>query len=605
MSALIAKPLTPEPLTAQTLIARALGAGEVVSDVYSPTSLFASNEEGAFFDFSNLATLRQNSDGTGAVVDWGDPVGFVADQSKGATDFAAAFSDSIVTPASGFTSGYPSYIDEQGLQAERAIVDGAARIVLDGDGVSNHLRVFFTAEAGKRYRVTMDCDSNAGFNPVAFSGLVETLPFSYSSGPKSLVFDVVATTTDVFMRFYPRSSSAVPASQLNGDWFEISSITIQEWIGNHLTQPTSTARPLLARVPVGGRRNLVNKSNDFSAGYTESNLTESAGVLSENGTSSTKTFTAISEPHQIQVDGSSQYALSIEIKPEGRSWVAIQARGSGMPTGGSCYFNLATGTLGTLLADTDSAAIVDAGDGYYRCTVVVTSDAVGDLEFRIYSSDGDGDVSTVGISAPAYSIRNLQIEKASAATAYQQVTAAYDITESGKADVVGLLFDGVDDYLVSPSIDLTGTDAASVGVAGSSFMSGTAFLLEQNQSTPRLTVTARQDTTPDTVSFTAGGSTARIASMEVGSAALPFSMVGRADISGDIIKASGSGVADDTAADMGTGNFADEIVVVGARTNFSNDSQIFMSSALLIDRFITDEETTELETYLEEKAGVE
>jgi hypothetical protein len=34
-------------------------------NLFSPTSLFASNEEGAFYDFSNLATLRQNSDGTG------------------------------------------------------------------------------------------------------------------------------------------------------------------------------------------------------------------------------------------------------------------------------------------------------------------------------------------------------------------------------------------------------------------------------------------------------------------------------------------------------------------------------------------------------------
>ena len=48
--------------------------------VFTPLSLFASSEEGAWYDPSDLTSLAQNSDGTGAVT-VGDPVGYMADKS--------------------------------------------------------------------------------------------------------------------------------------------------------------------------------------------------------------------------------------------------------------------------------------------------------------------------------------------------------------------------------------------------------------------------------------------------------------------------------------------------------------------------------------------
>ena len=60
------------------------------------------------------------------------------------------------------------------------------------------------------------------------------------------------------------------------------------------------------------------------------------------------------------------------------------------------------------------------------------------------------------------SVTNAQLEAGSTATAKQVVGAAYDITESGVASVYTAYFDGVDDCLVSPSIDFSGTDKMSV-----------------------------------------------------------------------------------------------------------------------------------------------
>ena len=60
------------------------------------------------------------------------------------------------------------------------------------------------------------------------------------------------------------------------------------------------------------------------------------------------------------------------------------------------------------------------------------------------------------------SVTNAQLEAGSTATAKQVVGAAYDVTESGVASVYTAYFDGVDDRLVSPSIDFTATDKMSV-----------------------------------------------------------------------------------------------------------------------------------------------
>jgi hypothetical protein len=60
------------------------------------------------------------------------------------------------------------------------------------------------------------------------------------------------------------------------------------------------------------------------------------------------------------------------------------------------------------------------------------------------------------------SVTAAQLEAGSTATAKQVVGAAYDITESGVASVYTAYFDGVDDCLVSPSIDFSGTDKMTV-----------------------------------------------------------------------------------------------------------------------------------------------
>jgi len=59
---------------------------------------------------------------------------------------------------------------------------------------------------------------------------------------------------------------------------------------------------------------------------------------------------------------------------------------------------------------------------------------------------------TSGDSTKGVYLWGAQLETGSTATAYQKVTTTTDVTEAGKADCWGLLADGVDDWLVTPSI---------------------------------------------------------------------------------------------------------------------------------------------------------
>lgn len=79
---------------------------------FTPASLFVGGYAGAYFDISDIASLKQNSNGTGAVTADGDPVGYVADKSGNGKN--------IVQPTAGKrpiyrTSGGLAWLDFDGV----------------------------------------------------------------------------------------------------------------------------------------------------------------------------------------------------------------------------------------------------------------------------------------------------------------------------------------------------------------------------------------------------------------------------------------------------------------------------------------------------------
>lgn len=294
MPALTAKPLTAvrgaRPLTA-------LNLGEALA-TWTPADLFASSEEGAFFDFSSASYLRQNSDGTGAVTAVGDPVGWAED--------------------------------------------------------------------------------------------------------------------------------------LSGN-------------GNNATQSTDTARPVWARVPAGGRRNLAPQTIDLSSAFP----TLANGAV-WSGTDVVVFPASLSPAPQVTSD---TIAL-----PAGQVTFSIEAQAvSGSGSARLFSFNSTDGG-----ASSATFAIDDTGWTKLTQTRTITEESLL-LYLRKGAADGAIDIRW----------RNFQIEAGATATAYQTVTAAYDITESGVASVFYPLDDEVDDALTVAMPDL-GTDATRAVVN----LDGTVTYLE-------------------------------------------------------------------------------------------------------------------------------
>jgi hypothetical protein len=560
---------------------------------FNPTSLFASNEEGAFYDFSNLATLRQNSDGTTAVVDWGDPVGFVLDQSKGSSTLTDNLGPELVSNGS-FDSDTSSWSAVSGATLSQ--VGGRMRVQAGaGDAIAAAGQdIASQLVAGKVYRFSIDItewsanDTGAASVRIGLSSLGASSTYDILDLGAIGTGNILQGDTGTFSGYFVYSGGTivVGVAAINGgsssaEYVEVDNISVRELPGNHLTQSTAPSRPRLARVPVGGRRNLLLYTEQF----------DNAVWLDSGGASITAGgvitgLTGISDYVEQRFD------VSTDI--DGRTFSgAVEVRGAGANIGKNVDV-FARGAGGTFAGS--SGAVTLTGD-WQRVSRTFTG-ASGTLgaSLRVRGA-GSNPASSVEIRFP-------QLEESATPTPYQKVTAAYDITESGKADVVGLYFDGVDDYLVSPSIDLTGTDEATMAAA---------FL---QYATPGVNAKpfVHKDGTPGQLrhlfepdneySVWSSGTTSRNEKFAIEVNA-PYSAIQRADISEPILSLNVSGFSEGIeSSTQGTGNYSDGAFYVGSFSG-SNPANMFCASCLLIDRYITDEETTELETYLEGKAGVE
>lgn len=127
---------------------------------FSPLSLFASGEKGAWYDPSDLATMFQNSNGTTAVA-VGDPVGYIADKSGNAQHWIQATAGN--RPILRQTAGGLYYLE----------FDGAADSLSTAFAGANNMFIsaaaFRAADDGSHVLICEDPIA-AGFIGVAISG---------------------------------------------------------------------------------------------------------------------------------------------------------------------------------------------------------------------------------------------------------------------------------------------------------------------------------------------------------------------------------------------------------------------------------------------------
>ena len=365
--------------------------------------------------------------------------------------------------------------------------------------------------------------------------------------------------------------------------------------GNHATQATSTKRPTLS-----ARVNLLTKSEDFADAVwskSTSSITANA-VIAPDGTLTADTITAVSGAYPsvfvtTTVISSSAHTLSVFAKAGTNNKLSLEFRG--VTATPNANFNL---DLGTVISGT--GAISAVGNGWYRCSVTVTSIDTSELPII-----GMGDLTTTGSSIYIW---GAQLETGSTATRYQRVNTATDY------DTVGfkhyLKFDGIDDSLATASIDFTSTDKMTVfaGVrklsdAANGIVCELSAATGVNPSSFRVTVpgTPGAATYESVVCGSTGTQTPAIVS---GLAAPNTSVLSVSQVisTGQTIRANGGAVIG-TSLGAGAGNYGNYPLYIGSRAGTSIPFNGHLYSLIVRGTASTDAQIASAESYVNGKTG--
>jgi hypothetical protein len=386
------------------------------------------------------ATLYQDTAGTTPVTTPGQSVALALDKSRG-----LVLGPELVTNGD-FSGGSTGWTVNAGWSITGGAAVGAATSAsLFGGG--------FTPVAGRTYRVDFDAVSyTSGTLFVTVGGNYSgnpTLSLAAMAPGRKTVYVIAGSTPSRGVEFYGGSIAAT-----------IDNISVRELPGNHATQATSGSRPLYALLPANGVRNLANGS----ASVADTTYWPAAPV--NNGITATKIgsgFDVDGLPYvDVRYQGTAtgtfhsdtytgltgflfastgqQWTCSATFSRIGgsianvsgiRTVVAEYTAPSTYVTQGNSAF--ATATTETTASVSHTVATGNRVQGLVQ--LVFTNAAVIDVTFRI---------------------KAIQLELGSTRTAYQFNYASTNIAQPPFAQVGALLFDGVDDFLQTPSVDFAG-----------------------------------------------------------------------------------------------------------------------------------------------------
>ena len=402
-------------------------------------NLFSNGEQGVWYDPSDLTTMRQTgASGLPAII--GQPVGLMFDKSQGVKlgselitngDFAA---DSNWVKGTGWS-----------ISGGVAVANSVTGQNLRQNGVA--------LEENKVYSIT--------FTIVSISAGSVLGRFGGTPAVDSVSFNAAGTYT-FFLKANDTNSSFMLRGQ-GGFTGTVDNVSVKEVLGNHAIQTTSTKRPVLARHPEGGIRNLLSYTQEFDDGYwVKSNATVTANqIAAPDGTNTADKITdnSTNSVHRITAgnttSSSGSFTYSIFLKKGTLTTAQIQVFNSG--TASSANVDLVNGTI-TSDGQGVNHTIQDYGNDWFKCSISGTLSSTATTVYLYLKQKP----SYIGNGDYLYAW-GAQLEEGSTATQYQHVTddLRYDITEPFGANSLNYLkFNGVDDGmsltgLTSPSTPIT------------------------------------------------------------------------------------------------------------------------------------------------------
>ena len=399
--------------------------------------------ENAFKTAFPSHTLYQDSQGVTPVTAVGQPVGLMLDKSEGLTQGPELVTNGDFATDSDWTKG-TGWTITNGIASH----SGSGGTILQTQSVT----------AGKLYEISFDVTSYTNGGIAIYADGTYT-NVSYSEGHKSLFY--VAGDGSLTFGAYGNG----------GSLFSIDNISVKEIQGSHATQPTSTKRPIYARHPEGGIRNLLNYSEQFNDNaWSRQNTTITANsAIGPNGKSTAalavysggNSFSAVYGTGLSLVTGVT-YVRSVYAKYVNQQYLQISGSATLWSSSAYANFDIQNGTLASYSGC--SPTIESVGNGWYRLSVkqAVISSESSSAPLSIVAVDSSSSTRHANLTATNKSayIWGAQLEEATEASNYQKRVTGIDVTESGVGEVYYLKFDGVDDgmfinNLTSASTPLT------------------------------------------------------------------------------------------------------------------------------------------------------
>ncbi|MCZ7675593.1 MAG: hypothetical protein M5U35_06620 [Roseovarius sp.] len=257
-------------------------------------------------------------------------------------------------------------------------------------------------------------------------------------------------------------------------------------------------------------------------------------------------------------------------------------------------------TIGNAAAGGSWGAVGDLGDGLFRVSKTDTSLAS--------NLSNTGVIKLNAHSARGFRVSGFQLEEGPAVSAYQKAVSAYDLTEVGTSAVHALDFDGVDDRMLTGTLDLTHTSqvtvVAAVSKASNPAGRGTVVNFVDNGFNS-FSLEVPQPTYPGTRWLHAGNTTLVGINHALAFDA-PVLYTGLSDIGAPRIelRANGASAGVSTAA-TGGGNFKSGPLGIGDYVNMPGrcfHGRIY--GLLVVDRILTASEIAMVEAYMATRSGV-
>ncbi len=479
---------------------RRVGAGGVS---FSPASLFAAGEVGAWYDPSDLTTLFQDTAGTTPVTTPGQVVALMLDKSRVQSfggpkrnlllytqsmhNFTAAgqwqsFGGAVIAST---TTNAP---DNTNTASKITFGSGATSEIFQSNTPPNGtvtLSCFFRSTTAKKFRFKL-ANSNgianlysSDFIPTASWQRFEWTATASSASNISIANEAAGGVGEIEVWGAQLETGSVATTYQRIDAGPLPAA----WLGNHATQATTASRPTYGIVPATGRRNLLLWSEDFSnAIWGKFNTTVTLNTTDTTAPDGSNTACRINETaaaftfHNIRqgiagfsAGNATVFSFYAKAGTRQYGWFGLFSNTGAF--GGGIVFRdviidlstgLRTGTEAGTLSYTYASD--NLGNGWFRYRIAVqTTSGAGSIE----GSFGPAESATSYASYTGAADKNVffwhpQYELGSTATAYQRVTTQWNVTEAGVQSLSYLGFDGVDDFMLTGTITPGSVDKAQV-----------------------------------------------------------------------------------------------------------------------------------------------